>query len=126
MVAPERTGMAADRKFYGMPLTAMVVGSVVGAGSSPSTRFGVATGPFGAIAGHSQRLVLRRPKSSVERKADNPHGLRIFSAPYPLPPGFPDRCTAPDRVLDYESDLPFADELVRLLYGKYRQAQIAA
>ncbi len=42
--------MAADQKFSRLPLTAMVVGSTVGAGIfSLPARFGTAAGPFGAI-----------------------------------------------------------------------------
>ncbi len=67
--------MAADQKFSRLTLTAMVVGSMVGAGIfSLPARFGTATGPFGAIiawiiAGGGmlmlafvfQSLAMRRP-----------------------------------------------------------------
>lgn len=67
--------MATDRKFSRLTLTAMVVGSMVGAGIfSLPARFGTATGPFGAIiawliAGGGmlmlafvfQSLAIRRP-----------------------------------------------------------------
>jgi arginine:ornithine antiporter / lysine permease len=78
--APE-IGAPAERKFSRLTLTAMVVGSMVGAGifSLPG-RFGAATGPFGAIiAGGGMLMLAFVFQFLAQRKPDLDSGIFAYA-----------------------------------------------
>ena len=75
----------ADQKMSKMQLTAMVVGSMIGAGIfNLPARFGTATGPFGAliawtIAGGGMYLLARVFQSLAEKKPDIDAGVFAYA-----------------------------------------------
>ena len=75
----------ADQKMSRMQLTAMVVGSMIGAGIfNLPARFGTATGPFGAllawtIAGGGMYLLARVFQSLAEKKPDIDAGVFAYA-----------------------------------------------
>ncbi len=77
--------MASDQKFTRMTLTAMVVGSMVGAGIfSLPARIGAATGPFGAIvswlvAGSGMLMLAFVFQSLAVRKPDLDAGIFAYA-----------------------------------------------
>lgn len=98
--------MAADQKFSRLTLTAMVVGSMVGAGIfSLPARFGTATGLFGAmiawiIAGGGTLMLAFAFQSLAMRRPDLDAGI------YKFHPSFADAnvqlvCLSPGVVVAY-------------------------
>lgn len=84
-VAAPEIGAPAERKFSRLTLTAMVVGSMVGAGifSLPG-RFGAATGPFGAIiawiiAGGGMLMLAFVFQFLAQRKPDLDAGVFAYA-----------------------------------------------
>ncbi len=77
-------GSPSDQKFSRLTLTAMVVGSMVGAGIfSLPARFGTATGPFGAIiawliAGGGMLMLAFVFQSLAVRKPDLDAGIYAY------------------------------------------------
>jgi arginine:ornithine antiporter/lysine permease len=83
MTAGEPT--AGEQKFSLPTLTAMVVGSMVGAGIfSPMATFGRATGPFGAliawlIAGSGMLMLALVFQNLAQRKPDLDNGIFSYA-----------------------------------------------
>ena len=85
LVPPVNTAASGERKFSPLTLTAMVVGSMVGAGifSLPAT-FGRATGPFGAlvawvIAGGGMLMLAFVFQILAQRKPDLDAGIFAYA-----------------------------------------------